>query len=254
MQYFKRLSLLIFCFLLLLPAYSLARSEYCNIGSPPPGSIDTRTTCTNCSSLLSGDAGKVDCLVRHQGDHVNFGACKPEECSNIASSTSQPIEVTLNKPQNNYSRICTKIPEDGAVSFPLGAWHVDPGRNSWIVDPGEEIRNDGKENGQVKFFSITKKARWATPGWSVSDNYCFYHYLARSLTCTKIAPGQSHMFPKGAWHVDPGRNSWIVDPGEEIRNDGKENGQVKFFSITKKARWATPDWSVSDNYCFYQYQ
>ncbi|MGZ3751935.1 MAG: hypothetical protein ACXVAU_11695 [Mucilaginibacter sp.] len=118
--------------------------------------------------MFSGDAGKIDCLGRHQGDHVDFGACKPEECSNIIASPSapRPVEAT-----------CIKIPEGGAVSFPKGAWHEDPGRNSWNVDPGEEIRNDGKDaNGYVKFFSVTKNRRWATPDWAVSDNYCFYQY------------------------------------------------------------------------------
>jgi len=35
------------------------------------------------SMFFSGDVGNADCLVRLQGDHVNFGNCKPEECSTI---------------------------------------------------------------------------------------------------------------------------------------------------------------------------
>ena len=35
------------------------------------------------SMFFSGDGGNADCLVRLQGDHVNFGNCKPEDCSTI---------------------------------------------------------------------------------------------------------------------------------------------------------------------------
>lgn len=56
-----------------------ARSSYCNVTPNPP----EKPKCKNCSSELSGDFGKGDCLVRHQGDHVDFGECKPSECSQI---------------------------------------------------------------------------------------------------------------------------------------------------------------------------
>jgi hypothetical protein len=54
---------------------------FCNIGSKP--TIDGKSSCTNCKSQLSGDAGKADCLVRHQGDHVNDGECQASGCYEI---------------------------------------------------------------------------------------------------------------------------------------------------------------------------
>ena len=55
---------------------------YCIIGSKP---TDTqgKSSCTNCKSQLSGDAGKADCLLRHQGDHVNDGECSASGCYEV---------------------------------------------------------------------------------------------------------------------------------------------------------------------------
>jgi hypothetical protein len=55
--------------------------DYCIIGSKE--SIGGKSSCQNCSSKLDGDAGKADCLVRLQGDHVNFGSCPANDCYEI---------------------------------------------------------------------------------------------------------------------------------------------------------------------------
>lgn len=59
-----------------------ARYEYCNITNNNPTG-DGKPSCTNCSSLLSGDAGKADCLARHQGNYVQDGACKVSDCGHM---------------------------------------------------------------------------------------------------------------------------------------------------------------------------
>jgi len=59
------------------------RHDFCNITTNGPGE---KASCKNCSSLLSGDAGKADCLVRQQGHQVNSGQCNPADCRTIAST------------------------------------------------------------------------------------------------------------------------------------------------------------------------
>lgn len=62
------------------PPVTVQRYDFCNIG---PSIYPEKPSCQNCASVFSGDGGKADCLVRHQGDHVNSGNCKPEDCSTI---------------------------------------------------------------------------------------------------------------------------------------------------------------------------
>ena len=56
------------------------RFAFCNITDGVPGD---KPSCTNCSSNFSGDAGKADCLVRHQGNYVQSGECVSSECRTI---------------------------------------------------------------------------------------------------------------------------------------------------------------------------
>jgi hypothetical protein len=56
--------------------------SYCIIGSKPTDA-QGRSSCTNCKSQLSGDAGKSDCLIRLQGDHVNDGDCAAQACYEV---------------------------------------------------------------------------------------------------------------------------------------------------------------------------
>lgn len=63
------------------------RFAFCNITENMPGQ---QARCTNCSSNLSGDLGKADCLARHLGHYVKSGECTAVDCSTIAS-VSPPI-------------------------------------------------------------------------------------------------------------------------------------------------------------------
>jgi hypothetical protein len=63
------------------PVQPPQRFEFCNV--TPGAAPGDKPRCTNCSSNLSGDLGKADCLVRHQGEHVDSGACNPAECSTV---------------------------------------------------------------------------------------------------------------------------------------------------------------------------
>ena len=57
------------------------RFPFCNITNDTnPGA---NPSCTNCSSVFSGDAGKADCAVRHQGNYVKSGACVASECGTV---------------------------------------------------------------------------------------------------------------------------------------------------------------------------
>jgi hypothetical protein len=56
------------------------RFDYCNITNDVP---NDKPSCVRCSSILSGDAGKADCLARHQGGYVQFGECKPSDCRTV---------------------------------------------------------------------------------------------------------------------------------------------------------------------------
>lgn len=58
------------------------RFSFCNITEDSPGQL---AYCKNCSSNLSGDLGKADCLARHQGGYVKSGECQPGDCRTIAS-------------------------------------------------------------------------------------------------------------------------------------------------------------------------
>lgn len=64
------------------PIPSLERFSFCNITEDSPGQ---QAYCKNCSSHLSGDLGKADCLARHQGGYVKSGECQPGDCRTIAS-------------------------------------------------------------------------------------------------------------------------------------------------------------------------
>ncbi|PNB77375.1 hypothetical protein C1X30_28825 [Pseudomonas sp. FW305-BF6] len=63
------------------PAGLFESNSYCIIGSKE--TINGQSSCTNCKSQLSGDAGKADCLLRKQGDHVNFGECTKDGCYEV---------------------------------------------------------------------------------------------------------------------------------------------------------------------------
>jgi hypothetical protein len=70
------------------------RFDFCNVGSGG-GAGGMKPSCTNCSSNFSGDVGKADCLLRHQGDHVDFGKCNPAECSTINVPPSGPLPTMM---------------------------------------------------------------------------------------------------------------------------------------------------------------
>lgn len=66
------------------PRVEPTRHEFCNITTNNPVG-DGKPSCKNCSSLMDGDAGKADCLARHQGNYVQFGACNPADCGRLES-------------------------------------------------------------------------------------------------------------------------------------------------------------------------
>ena len=76
------------------PPPQLERFQFCNVTPNPPG----KPSCNECSSIFSGDVGKADCLVRHQGDHVDSGSCMPAACgavTNLAMVIRNPFLATL---------------------------------------------------------------------------------------------------------------------------------------------------------------
>lgn len=79
------------------------RFPFCNITNDNPGG---KPSCTNCSSNFSGDAGKTDCLARHQGNYAQSGACVPGECRNnlgLVSAANVGPFVGFKKIQGNNS-------------------------------------------------------------------------------------------------------------------------------------------------------
>lgn len=65
------------------------RFAFCNITEN--GKPGENASCKNCSSILSGDAGKADCLARHGGHYVKENECTPQQCRTIASVAPQVL-------------------------------------------------------------------------------------------------------------------------------------------------------------------
>lgn len=55
-------------------------TNYCSVGVPK---YQEKPPCSNCKSIFTGDIGKADCLVRHQGSHIDSGKCSSSKCSTI---------------------------------------------------------------------------------------------------------------------------------------------------------------------------
>lgn len=77
--------------------------EYCSVG----GTVDGVTRCSRCTSAVSGDAGKADCLARNLGSHVNFGTC-------------------------DQSSACTPGTWSTGKKSPLGAKALAPYSGKWV--------------------------------------------------------------------------------------------------------------------------
>jgi hypothetical protein len=58
------------------------RTDYCIVGTGQTP-VNDKPQCTNCSSLLSGEAGKSDCFIRNPGEYTNYGRCQAGDCSSI---------------------------------------------------------------------------------------------------------------------------------------------------------------------------
>jgi hypothetical protein len=89
------------------------RFSFCNITND--GGLGAKPSCTNCSSIFSGDAGKTDCLARHLGGYVQSGQCVPSECRALNATPYEKLPVM--KSQSKVSKLAPYLTNAASVQI-----------------------------------------------------------------------------------------------------------------------------------------